>query len=320
MKKFCLRLLISGAILSVTGFVVLAVLLVNGYDLDAELSMPVRSYAESSYFVDSVEQAIEVSEGGAEYTTYIMQEASFSDYGYDSGIELDADPDDINNIDIDISMGQFTIAPANSFAIFANNIELDALKYSIDGDRLSVSFNPDFKLFDFNFWDDSAEIFLYVPQKVYETISIDIDAGNAYISGMTANNLEFDMSAGEAYVSDTSVYNNSDIKMSAGYSDFTRCTLLNSSSIKVSAGDMEFDSCSVTGDSDIKVSAGALNMFLLDDFSHYSISAEKSAGELYIDGEPTAKEYNAYSALSDPIGTMKIKVSAGSCYIYFEED
>ena len=46
MKKFCLRLLISGAILSITGFVVLSVLFVNGYDID-ELSLPVRSYAAS---------------------------------------------------------------------------------------------------------------------------------------------------------------------------------------------------------------------------------------------------------------------------------
>ena len=322
MKKFCLRLLISGAILSVAGFVVLSVLFVNGYDID-ELSLPVRSYTASEVYVTDYGAApIEVSEEWA--TTFIaneaLQEAFFNDAGYyDSVINVDASPDDINNLDINISMGEFTIAPADAFAIYANNIEADWLKYSIDGDRLSVSFKPEFKLFDFNFPDDSAEILLFVPQKVYETISIDIDAGNAYISGMTANNFEFDISAGEAYVSDTAVYYNSDIKMSAGYSQFTRCTLMNSSSIKISAGDMEFDSSSVTGVSDIKVSAGALFMTLMDNFSLYNISAEKSAGEIYINGEPAAKEYKAYSGASDPIGNMNIKVSAGSCTINFME-
>ena len=321
MKKFCLRLLISGAILSIAGFVVLSVLFVNGYDID-ELSLPVRSYASSEVYVTDYGEAapMEISEGGAEYTSYIMQEAFFNDYGYyDNMINVDANADDINNLDIDISMGQFTISPADSFAIWTNGIESDAVKCSIDGDRLSVSFNPEFKLFDFNFFGEDAEILLFVPQKVYETISIDLDAGTAYISGLTANNLEFDMSAGEAYVSETSVYYNSDIKMSAGYSQFANCNLLNSSSIKISAGDMEFDSSSVTGVSDIKVSAGALFMTLMDNFSLYNISAEKSAGEIYINGEPAAKEYNAYSGASDPIGNMNIKVSAGSCIINFME-
>lgn len=318
MKKFCLRLLISGAILSVTGFVVLSVLFVNGYDID-DLSLPVRSYAASEVSVtDYGEYPIEVTDG----TAYIMQEAVYSEYGYyDNMINVNADPDDINNIDIDIAMGTFNIVPADAFAIYANNIEADWLKYSVDGDRLSVSFEPkfEFKLFDFNFWDDSAEILLFIPQKVYETISIDIDAGNAYILGLTANNLEFDMSAGEANVSDVAAYYSSDIKMSAGYSQFTRCTLLNSSSIKVSAGDMEFYDSSVTGISDIKVSAGELNMFLLDDLSHYNITAERSAGELYINNEETSREYRA-SASSEPIGTMNVKISAGSCYINFKED
>ncbi|MCH5347796.1 MAG: DUF4097 family beta strand repeat protein [Oscillospiraceae bacterium] len=319
MKKLCLRLLISGAVLAVTGVVVLSVAYLNGFiDEMPSLSIPVRSYSTISEAVDNGEYSETTFA-----TTYVMDEAIPSDYGdYDSVIHLDADPDDINNLDIDINMGTFNILPADSFAICANNIETDWIKYSIDGDRLSVSFDPEFefKLFDFNFGNDSAEILLFVPQKVYETISIDVDAGTANISGMTANNLDFDMSAGDAYVSDTAVYYNSDIKMSAGYSQFTRCTLSNSSSIKISAGSMEFDESSVTGVSDIKISAGSLFMHLMDTFSLYSISAEKSAGEIYINGEPTAKAFNSYPAVSDPVGTMNVKVSAGSCYIYFEED
>lgn len=319
MKKTCLRLLISGAIFTVIGIAVLSAEYLNGL-IDEVPSLPVRSYATSSSVTDHGEYAGEYSETTFA-TTYIMDEVTYSDYGdYDSTIYIDADADDINNLDIDVNMGIFNILPADTFAICTNNIETDWIKYSIDGDRLSVSFEPkfEFKLIDINFTGNPAEVLLFVPQKVYETISIDVGLGTANISGMTANLFEFDMSAGEAYISDTTVYNYSDIKMSAGYSQFTDCTLLNHSIIEVSAGDMEFDSCSVAGVSNIKVSAGALDMHLTDDFSHYGISAEQTAGDLYINGEPiTVKVFDSYPASSDPVGTMNVKVSAGSCYINF---
>ncbi|MCH5192772.1 MAG: DUF4097 family beta strand repeat protein [Oscillospiraceae bacterium] len=321
MKKTCLRLLISGAIFTVIGIAVLSAEYMNGLiDEIPSLSIPVHhSYAAG--------EAVAIDNG--EYaettfaTTYIMGETSYIDDGYyDNIIKIDASPEDINNLDININMGLFNILPADSFMIGANNAEPDWIKCSVDGDRLSVSFEPEFefKLIDLNFGNDSAEIYLYVPQRVYETVKIDVDAGTANISGISANNFEFDMSAGDAYVSETSVFYNSDIKMSAGYTQFTGCTLLNSSSIKVSAGSMVFDECSVTGVNDIKVSAGSLDMHLLDDFSFYSISAERSAGEVIINGEPAAKEFKAYPALSEPLGTINVKVSAGSCYINFEED
>ena len=319
MKKICLRLLISGTILAVIGFATLSAGFMTGFiDEMPSLSIPVHhSYAAG--------EAIDYGEY-AETTiaeAYIMDGVAYTDNGeYNNIINIDADPEDINNLDINIALGNFNILPADTFAVYANNIETDWIKCSIYGDKLSVSFEPEFefKLFDFNFDNGSSEILLYVPQKVYETISIDVGAGTAYISGLTANNLEFDMSAGDAYVSDTAVFYNSDIKMSAGYTQFTGCSLSNSNSIKVSAGSMEFDECSVTGVSDIQISAGTLDMHLMDDFSHYSISAAKSAGEIYINDEPIpGKAYESYPT-SESVGTMNVKVSAGSCYIYFEED
>ena len=304
MGKFCIKILIIGLILSITGTVILAVEYFNGY-IDEMPSIPVRNHAYSTdYTAYEVTTMIETS------PNEVIDQVTYSNYGYyENVIEINIEPDEeIKDIDVSIDMGKFDITPGASFMIYSNNSDVSAIKYSVSGGRLEVEYSPDIKLFDFNWLNEMSEILLVVPQKVYETISIDMDAGVANITGITANNFKLDMSAGESYISNVDVYNSSDIKMSAGYSQFISCGLFNSSKIEVSAGDMEFENSSVTGTSDIKVSAGALYMNLADEFSSYNISAEKSAGEVYINGEPTAKEYNAYATTPEPLGTINVKV------------
>lgn len=314
MGKFCIKILITGIIMSIVGTVILAVEAINGYIDEDSLTF------DDIYRSNSAEYAVTTMvETSFVEVVDDVSEGTFSDSDYDYVSEADVDPDEINNIDISISMGSFEIMPGNSFRLMANGVDAEQLVFSVSGDCLEVKYSPDIKLFSFDWLNDSAEIILIVPQKVYEEISIDMDAGVTNVTGLTANNFEFDMSAGEAFLTDISAYYSSDIKMSAGYSVFNRCILLNSSAIQVSAGNMEFNNCSVIGNSDIKVSAGSLYMDLADSFSLYNISADRSAGEVFINGESAAKKYNAYSGESEPLGDINVKVSAGSCYINFND-
>ena len=310
--KFCIKTFILGIIMTITGTVILAVEAINGFIDDIPSLEINNNNAISSEYAVTTMMVTEVSGGPID-----------TEYGYyETMRSTNAEPDEIQELNISISTGNFEIVPGDSFMLFANGVNEDYLKFELDNGCLKVNYSPDTNIFSLDWlsFEYSPDIMLYVPFKTYEKISINMSAGTASINEITANDFVFNMSAGDAYLENVIAYNSSDIKMSAGNTIFNDCVFTASNSIKVSAGEMIFENCSLTGGNYIKVTAGDLQMYLNGNSAYYDISANKSTGTLYINDKEVNNSYSTSSISDYPLGTMNVDLRAGSCYITFDED
>lgn len=305
--KFCIKILILGIIMTIIGTIIIAVEAVNGFLDDDFPSLPDHHSVGSGEYVVTTTMVVRERPIETEYGTYQTMRTT------------NADPEEIQELDISISTGSFEIVPGDSFMLFANGVNEDHLKFEVNDGCLEVSYSPDTSIFSLEWleYSYSPDITLYVPSKTYEKVSIDMSAGTASIYEITTNDLVFDVSAGDAYINNVIAYNSSDIKMSAGAAIFSDCVFTESNSIKVSAGEMTFDNCSLTGGNYVKVTAGELNMYLNENSAYYDISANKSTGTLYINDIEVNNSYSSASISEIPLGTMNVDVRAGSCYIVF---
>ena len=314
--KFCIKILILGIIMTIIGTIIIAVEAVNGFLDDDFPSLPVREYAGGESIVTTFAHTeITITEDS--------ERPIDTEYGvYETMRATNAEPDEIQELDISISTGSFEIVPGDSFMLFANGVNEDYLSFSVDNGCLKVNYSPDTSIFslDWMSFAYSPEITLCVPSKTYEKISLNMSAGTASINEIITNDFVFDMSAGDAHLGNVIAYNSSDIKMSAGNAVFTDCIFTDSNSVKLSAGEMIFENCSLTGGNYIKVTAGDLQMYLNENSAYYDISANKSTGTLYINDKEVNNSYSTSSISEYPLGTMNVDVRAGSCYITFEED
>lgn len=311
MGKFCIKILILGIIMSIAGTVILAVEALNGF-IDEIPSLPIDSHNHAVSGEYAVTTMLETSDV-VDQVTYTFHDV------YETARKANVSPEEIQELDISISMGSFDIIPGDSFMLYANGIDENYLEFAVNDGCLDVKYSPDINLFDLEWLSASPDIMLYVPIKTYDKVNIDMSAGTLSVSEISAQDFVLDISAGNAYLTAINAFNSSDIKMSAGDAVFSHCIFENSNNINMSMGSMIFEECSITGQSDIKVSAGDLQMYLSGSSEYYDISANKSAGSLYIN-DKEVNTYNVDSASDNPNGTINVKVSAGSCYIVFDED
>lgn len=321
MLKACLKLLITGIILFIVGFIGLATLAVNGYDI-SDLSLPVRYGGSENYAVTS---------------TYIVDNGEYSYDGENFSILDIKYADTVKNLDINVKAGNFTVLQGETLGISGYNISTEYLDYRVENSTLYVTYSP--QLYLFNFDIDEAQIVISVPPKVFEDAKFTVKAGGIDVHDFKANKLYAEFSAGESVFSNVSASELASLKMTAGECVLEGCSF-NNSDIKMTAGSMVYSACKIIGENKINMTAGDLYMELLGKRSDYKFSVHRTAGGVYIDGdywgnksEKTAITTEIITETPDSTEVLQserveergensfdINITAGECNISFYEN
>lgn len=262
MLKACVKLLATGIIMIFVGVIGIGVLigtnLINPDDLNV-------NFGNSSTNGYAYEQTIDTGDS----------------YNY---ITIDSKDAEIASLDIDIGMGSFVLSDGDEFAISTYGIRKENFSYEITDGCLYLKYSPQISLISFNFseFDNGSSIFLTVPKKDFDKITVNMTAGDVSVMNVNAQKLTTKSSAGSMLI-DGICAESASFKMTAGDCTVSNSTVKNSS-ISMTAGDMYFGDCKLYGDNNIKMTAGELQMSLIGDRADYRINVDKALGNVYIDG------------------------------------
>lgn len=186
----------------------------------------------------------------------------------------DAYEKDIKNIDIDSSFGNINIVKGDSIKFVADDV---LSKYSMhlahNGNTLSIDSDKKIKNkpfgenFDFGFNNtQSGNYTLYLPDKLYDEISVSTSFSDLSISNIKCRNASFDISFSEAAISNLNVSSN--LKLNSSFAD-TNVDMggskLETLSLDSSFGDFKINNAEVTNSVDISSSFGDVNLKLKGD-------------------------------------------------------
>lgn len=339
MLKACAKLLISGIIMILVGVIGVGVLWGTGMIDDDDLTINFRSSSSNTYAYESA-----------------VDSGYYDGDGFYSAI-IDTKDADITSLDIDIGTGSFTLFKGDEFIITAENAQKDQFSYGIHDGCLYVKYSPEFSLMslDFSAFGGDTNIILTVPEKIFDSVSLNMTAGEISAQEISTNRLITKVTAGSMYLGDVTA-ESATFKMSAGDFNATNSTFKNAA-ISMTAGDMFFGDCKLYGDNNIKMTAGELQMCLIGDRADYRINIDRALGNVYIDGrdmdeyaettfastvvlteeivtqtESTegilspgggmavgkiVEQEDRISANEKPNGSIDINMTAGNCYIEF---
>lgn len=262
MLKACVKLLTTGIIMIFVGVIGIGVLMGTDMIDPDDLNVNFGNSSTNNY---AYEQTIDTGDS----------------YNY---ITIDSKDAEIASLDIDIGMGSFVLSDGDEFAISTYGIRKENFSYEITDGCLYLKYSPQISLISFNFseFDNNSSIFLTVPKKDFDKITVNMTAGDVSVMNVNAQKLTAKSSAGSMLI-DGVCAESASFKMTAGDCTVSNSTVKNSS-ISMTAGDMYFGDCKLYGDNNIKMTAGELQMSLIGDRADYRINVDKALGNVYIDG------------------------------------
>ena len=295
MLKKCLSLFITGMILIAIGGIGIATLAMNGININGISIGP-----SSEKPLENVETNI---------------------------ISID-DTQEITSLDFSADAGVFTVVRGDSFTVETN---LSTFEWEISDNCLKIENTSSISFMSFE--DTAAEILVTIPERHFDEVKFNLDAGEFYADDILADKLIIEMDAGVAVFNNISSISESDITINAGECTFNNSTL-NKSEINMDAGEMIFEECKLTGENDINLDFGEISMTLLGKRSDYKFDIDNDFGEVNVDEVPYNGELAATTIIItdngdgafdsvepvNPIGTININLDLGECNIDFMEE
>ncbi len=276
MLKKCLSLFITGIIFCAIGGIGIATLAINGINLNGISIGP--SFSESQFV-------------NAEMFTMPIEETQ-----------------EITTLDFSADAGVFKVVRGESFTVETN---LSTIGWEISDNCLKIENTASMPFMNFN--DVSAVITVTIPERQFNEVKLELNAGEFYADDIIADKLIIKMDAGEAVFNNVSAISDSDITINAGECIF-QSSVLNNSEINMDAGEMIFEKCELTGENDINLDFGEISMTLLGKRSDYKFEIENDLGAVNID------ENSDNDESINPIGTINVNLDLGECNIEFTEE
>ncbi len=288
MLKKCLNLFITGIILTAIGGIGIATLVVNGFD--------------------------SISLGGQ--TLHDASNSVLEDYIID---ETEA----IESLEVSVDAGLVEIIHGDKFSISAESadgINSDDLDYKISNGCLKIDYSGStFTIgFDKENIANSVNIIVTVPERVFEEIKFDVDAGTLFAENLTAKEFHLDFDAGNAEFNNIQATTSSVINMDFGSCVFEN-SIFNNVEVNMDAGEMNFDKCKIIGDNEINLDLGVLNMLIIGNRSNYEFEINNDLGDVTIDGLSYLDETDNDIAI-DNTETIVVNLDLGECNINFMEE
>lgn len=213
---------------------------------------------------------------------------------------------EITSLDFSADAGVFTVVRGESFSLETN---LSTISCEISDNCLKIENTASASFMNFN--TIGAEITVTVPERQFDEVKIELNAGEFYADDIITDKLIIEMDAGEAAFNNISAISDSNITINAGECTFNN-SVLNNSEINMDAGEMIFNECKLTGENEINLDFGEISMLLLGKRSDYELEINNDLGEVNVE------QLNDESV--NPIGTIKINLDLGECNIDFTEE
>ena len=280
MLKKCLSLFITGIIFCVIGGIGIATLAMNGINLNG------------------------ISIGPSSFENQLINAEMFT-------MPID-ETQEITSLDFSADAGIFKVIRGESFNLETN---LSTVVWEISDNCLKIENTASTPFMNFN--DVAAEVIVTVPERQFDEVKLELNAGEFYADDILADKLIIEMDAGEAVFNNISAISESDITVNAGECTFNN-SVLNESEINMDAGEMIFEECKLTGKNEINLDFGEISMTLLGKRSDYELEINNDLGAVNVDG-------GSYSAENDEnitgsIGTINVNLDLGECNIDFMEE
>jgi len=195
---------------------------------------------------------------------------------------------DVNSVNINIKKGQ-------EFKVETNN---KYVKHKIEGNKLYTN-QDKINLFKNN----STDLIIYVPDTIYDYVSIENGAGKVYIESLNTKKLNLDLGAGKVDILNIEVLDEAEIDGGAG-EIIIKSGKINNLDFDIGVGKSTITS-SITGNSQINSGVGELKLNLEGTKNDYKIEANKGIGAFKISNEEIING-NTYGN-----GNNKINIEGG---------
>lgn len=233
---------------------------------------------------------------------------------------------EITSLDLSADAGVFTVVRGESFSLETN---LSTISCEVSDNCLKIENTASASFMNFN--NIGAEITVTVPERQFDEVKIELNAGEFYADDIITDKLIIEMDAGEAVFNNISAISDSNITINAGECTFNN-SILNDSEVNMDAGEMIFEECKLTGENDINLDFGEISMMLLGKRSDYELEINNDLGEVNVDGIPYLGEDVVTTAIvkidedgnteyvTETVGTININLDLGECNIDFMEE
>ncbi len=233
---------------------------------------------------------------------------------------------EITSLDLSADVGVFTVVRGESFSLETN---LSTISCEVSDNCLKIENTASASFMNFN--TIGAEITVTVPERQFDEVKIELNAGEFYADDIITDKLIIEMDAGEAVFNNISAISDSNITINAGECTFNN-SILNDSEVNMDAGEMIFEECKLTGENDINLDFGEISMMLLGKRSDYELEINNDLGEVNVDGIPYLGKDVVTTAIvkidedgnteyvTETVGTININLDLGECNIDFMEE
>lgn len=210
---------------------------------------------------------------------------------------------DIQSLEVQINVADFTIKQSESFSVESN------LKYLTVEDKNGVLIIKETKKFRSTY--TGAVLTLHIPaDTMFEKASITTGAGRLNIDCLSAGAMNFEFGAGEVKI-DTLIAT-SDIDIDGGAGEITvSYGALHNLDLDMGVGQLNLTSA-LTGESDFDLGVGASNITVIGNKNDYKLDIEKGIGSITVDGTSVSDiEWQGNGdnsiAVSGGVGAIHIK-------------
>ncbi|MFT3951099.1 MAG: DUF4097 family beta strand repeat-containing protein [Oscillospiraceae bacterium] len=236
----------------------------------------------------------------------------------------------VTNLDIEMDLGSLKILPADTFSYTASDVVADNFSVSAEGDTLKLRYQFNWKAtlsLWFTSWDDSASVTLYVPQRVYENLTLNSGAGSCTVKALQCTKANLDLGAGSLTMNDVSVNEEANFDCGAGKVTISDCKLNNAEfdmgagsftanggalynlTIDGGAGNLTIDGAVVTGKTDVDAGAGRVTIHAVGNPEDYYADVDQGAGSV---DENTRGGADAPNKIIVDGGAGSVDISIGS--------
>ena len=189
------------------------------------------------------------------------------------------DGDKITTLDIDYGAGQLTIEKSDDNKIHVEGeASEDYLSIGTDGDTFRVSTKSlnwwgNFRFFNFGS-SEKNYLTIYLPEKTYSDLMVNIGAGETTINNVNCENGDFSFGAGKVTFNSVTISDTADFECGAGQVIYNDC-IINKGSFDCGVGQLDYNGI-INGDTKIDCGVGQVNFNLQGDESNYKLRGDMS--------------------------------------------
>lgn len=188
------------------------------------------------------------------------------------------DADNVTDIAIDYVAGHLVVEKSNDskIHIIGDKVPTD-VEFEVKDKCFKVSSKSQMNVYAGLQWmQDDYELVIQLPEKIYNSVDLDLGAGKSDIRDIHTKSLKLDMGAGQTNVNNIKADKYADVDCGVGQTNFSNCTF-SSVDFDCGVGELNF-SGKIQGNAKVDSGVGSCNFKLDDPESCYFFTGDNSNG------------------------------------------